>query len=704
MAAIVIANGKQQYFDDNGDPLVGGKVYTYAAGTLSPKYTYSSSTVSVPTRNTNPVILDARGEATIFWDGAYKVVLTDSLDNEIWTVDNVSTEVEVSTIVYSSTPIDTLFKDYTPHVVSNIIDLKAVDKTKFTQCFVQGYYADGDGGGGMYYYDSGDTTSVDNGGTIIVATDGGRWKLMTFGQPYSVLQFGAKPDYITDATSAIQDAIDALGAEGGIVTVEGSFRIADLTINSNVTLRGNNGAPAQIASGTYGPTNHPSVLVLSSANTITMESGGRLEGLLVLESDLAPGATYALPLSSGNAAAAVSNFAGSAITLSDPCYNAELVNCIFLGFDAVIDNTAASQDISILADTVIFDCTSGIKLYIDNTDNLSVHRDCRAFPLLTAHLSIVARNVRTGTAFYCATGRSIYENCDAREISIAFDSDNSFTQHIGCSVKNDDSTANSFIGYRYTGGGYSVTNTSCLALNCGGGNIISNMPSVGGVNTGLSVIGALLDNQSVASSTTGLIRIVDGNYSITGCMLGFNGVNSYIYLDSTADYGTVSNNSFFGTVQPITGDSSAILRCRIGNNSYRDSTPVLQPMTWTPVLKAGANTQTLSASYGHYTITNSHVTLYFDILMSSKVGTGVLTITGSPFTAANETNTMIGVGSISYYDNTAALTSHPTCAVAKNTAVIDLYDFSATGVATIDDTNLTNTTRLVGWVTFRIAN
>lgn len=85
--ASLLPPGKQCYLDNAGIPLVGGKLYTYAAGTSTPKATYSDSTGLTPL--TNPVILDSRGEATIFWNGAYKVVLKDALDATIWTVDNV---------------------------------------------------------------------------------------------------------------------------------------------------------------------------------------------------------------------------------------------------------------------------------------------------------------------------------------------------------------------------------------------------------------------------------------------------------------------------------------------------------------------------------------------------------------------------------------------------------------------------------------
>ena len=80
---------KQQFLDANGNPLSGGKVYTYAAGTTTPLATYTDQGGSTP--NTNPVILDSRGEAAI-WLGtaAYKFKLTTSAEAEIWTVDSIA--------------------------------------------------------------------------------------------------------------------------------------------------------------------------------------------------------------------------------------------------------------------------------------------------------------------------------------------------------------------------------------------------------------------------------------------------------------------------------------------------------------------------------------------------------------------------------------------------------------------------------------
>jgi hypothetical protein len=77
-----------QFFSTAGVPLVGGKLYTYAAGTTTPLATYTSQ--SGVSANTNPIILDSRGEANVWLSSAaYKLKLTTPADVEIWTVDNV---------------------------------------------------------------------------------------------------------------------------------------------------------------------------------------------------------------------------------------------------------------------------------------------------------------------------------------------------------------------------------------------------------------------------------------------------------------------------------------------------------------------------------------------------------------------------------------------------------------------------------------
>ena len=89
--AVLAPQPKAQFFDASGIPLVGGKVFTYAAGTTTPLQTYTDELGSTP--NTNPIILDSRGECNLWFSTAtsYKVVLKDADDVLQWTVDNIST-------------------------------------------------------------------------------------------------------------------------------------------------------------------------------------------------------------------------------------------------------------------------------------------------------------------------------------------------------------------------------------------------------------------------------------------------------------------------------------------------------------------------------------------------------------------------------------------------------------------------------------
>jgi hypothetical protein len=89
MTATLCPPPKLQFFDANGAPLAGGKLYTYTAGTTSPLATYVDQ--AGITANPNPVILDARGEANVWLatGSQYKLKLTTSASVEIWTVDNI---------------------------------------------------------------------------------------------------------------------------------------------------------------------------------------------------------------------------------------------------------------------------------------------------------------------------------------------------------------------------------------------------------------------------------------------------------------------------------------------------------------------------------------------------------------------------------------------------------------------------------------
>lgn len=75
------------FTDNSGNPLNGGKVYAYAAGTDTPKDTYTDNLNATP--STNPIILDSNGRKQVYADGAYKFVIKTALDATLYTFDNL---------------------------------------------------------------------------------------------------------------------------------------------------------------------------------------------------------------------------------------------------------------------------------------------------------------------------------------------------------------------------------------------------------------------------------------------------------------------------------------------------------------------------------------------------------------------------------------------------------------------------------------
>ena len=79
------------HFDDiNGRPLVGGRLYSYKAGTNTPVNLYRNPQGTL--LHENPVRLNMRGECVAYGKEGilYKLVLKDRFGATVWEVDNVS--------------------------------------------------------------------------------------------------------------------------------------------------------------------------------------------------------------------------------------------------------------------------------------------------------------------------------------------------------------------------------------------------------------------------------------------------------------------------------------------------------------------------------------------------------------------------------------------------------------------------------------
>lgn len=228
--AISVKTPFAQFFGLDGHPLENGSIF-FGVENQDPEQfptsVYWDEAALVPAAQPVRTIsgyLDRNGApAVIFANGAVSIKAKNSLGEQVFYAPSVFGGnvgvINISQVVGA-------FRN-----VKTIAELRALSKLTNTNAFVAGYYTAGDGGGGPYWLDATDISSSDNGGTIIVANDGGRWKLQHVGV-VSWKQFGAKMDGVADDWQAIQNGINAL--DGEFFGPPGNARItATLTINKS---------------------------------------------------------------------------------------------------------------------------------------------------------------------------------------------------------------------------------------------------------------------------------------------------------------------------------------------------------------------------------------------------------------------------------------------------------------------------------------
>lgn len=96
-----VGGAAAQFFDSNGNPLSGGLICTYVAGTTTPQATYTTSAGNI--QHANPIQLDAAGripggEVWVLAGQSYKFVIETSNSVLIGTYDNLVSYGDASTI------------------------------------------------------------------------------------------------------------------------------------------------------------------------------------------------------------------------------------------------------------------------------------------------------------------------------------------------------------------------------------------------------------------------------------------------------------------------------------------------------------------------------------------------------------------------------------------------------------------------------
>lgn len=179
------------FYSPNGHPLAEGFVYTYVPGGTTFKTTWQDAGEATP--NTNPIRLDAAGSCLLYGSGSYQITVTDRHGNDVPAYSGLTT-------TFGS-----------PSSFTTIASLRANNSAVADPgiVYVSGYYAIADGGEGNFVYNPADTSSADNGGTIIVDAFGNRWYRETNGTAINPLWFGCFADGSTDngATWANVEAV-----------------------------------------------------------------------------------------------------------------------------------------------------------------------------------------------------------------------------------------------------------------------------------------------------------------------------------------------------------------------------------------------------------------------------------------------------------------------------------------------------------------
>lgn len=396
-------------------PLVGGKLYTYTVGTSTKANTYSDVGHTVP--NTNPVILDSVGEATVYLSGPLKFVLKDSNDvliytlpavqaSTMWTYGSAEAGVLYSMVLYGGSQA-TIEAAITQIGADQATLYLAPDNwSVLTNLTIPANISLKIDKGALVNVASAATLTINGpleAGLYQVFSCAGTGKVVFGAGAINKVYpqwWGAKGDGVTDDSAAIAAAGGSLGTYGGTVAItEGLKCLIDnsLTVPANVHLVGPHlmvGTPGDNQDAPYDQLG--GTLIVNSSKTITMSSGSSLSGLLIYRKGMVfPAIDQSL-------------FAGTAITLGGSVFpktitgdDVTIMRCMILGFSKAIYSSYNQRPrFSYLQ----LDNLNGIE--ISHCTDVAYIDHCHAWPFATIETFAAGGAIdytiahRSGTAYY----------------------------------------------------------------------------------------------------------------------------------------------------------------------------------------------------------------------------------------------------------------------------------------------------------------
>lgn len=232
-----------QFFDNNGNPLVGGKIYSYYAGTTSPLATYTTDTGAAA--HTNPIILDSAGrvpsggEIWLSTGIGYKFIVKTSADVTVSTYDNIPSSAQppaannADSIMYEQGYVATA-GNFVPGLTYKIV---AVGTTNFTLIGATSNTP------GLYFIATGAGTGT--GTAELSQTVEAKLR-----ETVSVKDFGAIGDGVADDTVAIQAALTAASNNSVIFFPQGRYKVTSpLVMAAGKTWQSLQGTSAPFSAG-----------------------------------------------------------------------------------------------------------------------------------------------------------------------------------------------------------------------------------------------------------------------------------------------------------------------------------------------------------------------------------------------------------------------------------------------------------------------